>query len=91
MVLQFRMTNRAEEYRIESTKLLNAIRRHHLVVLEVILRTPRKLDKVPFDAVFSGERFQNLERFVNDINTDTVSLDYRNAVFTQLETVPPNP
>ena len=86
MVLNLGMPYRTEEYRVETSQLLHTVRRHHLAMFEVVLRAPRKLDEVPLDAMLATERVQDFQRLVNHVDTDAVSLDHRNAVFTQLET-----
>ena len=80
------MSNRAEEYRIEASQLLHSIRRHHLAMFEVVLRTPRKFDELPLDAMPTRQRVQNLQRLINDIDTDTIALDNCYAVLTQSNT-----
>ena len=84
MVLDLRVADRSEKDGVELRQLIGAVFRHHLAVLEVVVRVPRKLCELPFDAVFGRYGLQHLESLFDNIDADSVTWYHRNFVHSFL-------
>ena len=75
VVLDVGMADGPEEDRVERRECLERRLGHHLSVLPEVARSPRKLRERPCDPVSRSERVQHFQTFVDDVDTNAVTLD----------------
>ena len=80
MVLDVGVSYGAQEDRIEPSQRVERRVGHHLAIREVVARTPRKLRPFPLDAMPGSERIEHLDRLVDHVDADPVTLDHGNLV-----------
>ena len=77
MVLKIGMSDSTKEYRITIFQLLNTVIRHHLAMIEVVLRAPVIARELELDAMRRRRGIQHLQSLVYHIHAYPVAPDYR--------------
>ena len=73
MVLQVGMPDRAEVYLVVLHKRVERVVRHHLPVLEIVVRPPRKLRELQGNLVVPCDPIQDLQSLLDHVDANAVS------------------
>ena len=83
VVLDVGVSDGSEEYGVRPGECVECVGWHHKAVLDVVPTSPGVLDPLPVDAVLGADGVQDLDAFLDDLDSYTVSPDNRDVVAGQ--------